>query len=307
MQPQLLHTYQSYIQDSTRWAQFNPRADDIVISTPVKSGTTWTQEIVTQLVFVGQEIPYSQDISPWLDNRMQPLDEVLSRLEAQRHRRVIKTHLPLDGLPFYPQVKYVVVGRDPRDVFMSWWNHYASFTPEHIAYINNYPGRIGPPLPPVPEDIHEFWQLWIREGGVEWQLEEYRPYFGVLRHFQDWWNFRDLPNILLVHYADLLADAPGQIRRIANFLDITATGEQIAQIAEQTTLSAMRSRAQEKDTRMARMWVNGAQSFFYKGTNGRWKDVLTAEELAMYEDAATQILAPECKVWLERGTLASGT
>jgi aryl sulfotransferase len=129
---------------------------------------------------------------------------------------------------------------------------------------------------------------------------------GVLRHFQDWWNFRDLPNILLVHYADLLADTPGQIRRLANFLDITASDEQIARVAEQTTLSAMRSRAQERDAHIAQTWVNGAQSFFYKGTNGRWKDVLTEEELAMYEDAASQLLPPECKTWLEQGTLAAG-
>ncbi len=128
-------------------------------------------------------------------------------------------------------------GRDPRDVFMSWWNHYSSFTPDYLAYLNNRPERLGPQLPPAPADIHEFWRSWIHKGGVEWQQEEYSPYLGVLRHFQGWWKFRHLPNILLVHFADLLADTSVEIRRIASFLDIAASDEQTEQIAEQTRIS----------------------------------------------------------------------
>src|SRR5215213_6602842 len=99
MQPQLLHIYQSYIQDSTRWAQFSPRPDDVVISSPPKSGTTWTQEIALQLLFLGQEVPYQKEVSPWLEQRFQPVADVLNLLENQRHRRLIKAHLPLDGIP----------------------------------------------------------------------------------------------------------------------------------------------------------------------------------------------------------------
>lgn len=63
-------------------------------------------------------------MSPWIDARFQgPVDEELAQLEAQTHRRFIKSHLPLDGLPYYPNVKYLVVARDPRDVFMSLMNH----------------------------------------------------------------------------------------------------------------------------------------------------------------------------------------
>ena len=52
----------------------------------------------------------------------------MARLEAQAHRRFIKSHLPLDALPYFPQVRYIVVVRDPRDVFMSFWNHYSAMT-----------------------------------------------------------------------------------------------------------------------------------------------------------------------------------
>ena len=44
--------------------------------------------------------------------------------------------------------------------------------------------------------------------------------------------------------------------------------------------------------------------FFYKGTNGRWREVLTAAELAMYEEKAAQVLTPACRAWLEQGRVA---
>jgi aryl sulfotransferase len=123
--PQVTQTYQNHSFDSTRWQHYQPRPDDIVISTPPKSGTTWTQEISRQLVFAGQPDAPERDslalrqVSPWLEQRRFSLDEILNRLEAQQHRRFIKAHLPLDGLPYFPQIKYVVVGRDARDVAMS--------------------------------------------------------------------------------------------------------------------------------------------------------------------------------------------
>jgi len=300
MVPKLIHTYQHHHLDSTRWAHFTPRDDDIVISTPYKSGTTWMQEIVLQLVFLGRQAPYRGEVSPWLDDRFRPLEEVLSLLEQQQHRRFIKTHLALDGLPFYPQVKYIVVGRDPRDVFMSLWNHYASHTPNFYHFINAVPGRVGAPFPPAPADIHDFWRGWISGGWFGWEHEGY-PYWGNMHHLQSWWDYRHLDNILLVHFADLLADAFQEIRRIADFLDIPAVDEQIAAIVQQTSLTAMRTRAEQNDPGIQDVWVNGARSFFYKGTNGRWKAVLSGEELAMYEHTAAKVLTQDCRTWLEQG------
>lgn len=45
-----------------------------------------------------------------------PVEEVHALLDAQTHRRIIKTHTPLEGVPFVDEVHYVIVGRDPRDV-----------------------------------------------------------------------------------------------------------------------------------------------------------------------------------------------
>ena len=306
--PRVTHTYQNHTVDRTRWNCYKPRPDDIVIATSYKSGTTWMQEIVRQLVFRGQAVPQGHEIeldevSPWLDRRWTPLDAVIAQLEAQQHRRFIKTHLALDGLPFFPQVKYIIVGRDPRDVFMSMWNHYVNFTPDFYTFINGFPDRIGAPFPVCPADIHTFWQDWITRSGFAWESEGY-PFWGNLHHGQSWWNYRHLPNLFFVHYADLKRDLAGEIQRIANFLAIPLREQTLSAVIDVVSLEVMRDRAERLAPGMKSVWTEGAATFFFKGTNGRWKDVLSAEEVKLYDETATRVLTPDCRAWLEQGRIA---
>ena len=105
------------------------------------------------------------EISPWLDMRVRPIDDVIGQLEGQTHRRSIKTHLPLDGLPYFPEVRYIVVGRDARDVFMSLWNHYSNYTRGSYDRLNRKP-RTGNPLPECPSSARELWGEWISTGWI---------------------------------------------------------------------------------------------------------------------------------------------
>ena len=92
--------YRGPVYDSERWRGFAFRPGDIVISTPPKCGTTWTQMMCALLVL--QEPVLEQPLSvlsPWLDMLTRARLDVVADLEAQRHRRFIKTHTPLDGLP----------------------------------------------------------------------------------------------------------------------------------------------------------------------------------------------------------------
>ncbi|MDQ2694263.1 MAG: sulfotransferase domain-containing protein, partial [Pseudomonadota bacterium] len=98
--------------DSTVWNDFRFRDDDIIIATYAKSGTTWTQQIVAQLLFNGQEGLEVAEMSPWLDLRVPPKEIKLPAVEAQRHRRFLKTHLPVDALVFSPRARYIYIGRD---------------------------------------------------------------------------------------------------------------------------------------------------------------------------------------------------
>jgi aryl sulfotransferase len=295
--PQRTRVYQNHHLDSTRWDSFVPRDDDIVIATPYKCGTTWMQGIVGGLILPEQEDPL--DAAVWIDIRLPPLEEIMAQLAGQTHRRSIKTHLPLDGLPYHAQVKYIVVSRDVRDVFMSLWNHYSNYTPSFYEDINDATSRVGPPQPICPEEIREFWQMWITQGWFEWEGEGY-PYWSNMRHVQTWWNFRHLPNILFVHYNHLKIDPANQIQRIAQYLDIPISAEAVPELVHATSLNTMREKAVAKDF-LKDFFKEGAAGFFYKGTNNRWKEVLTSEDLELYEMAAERELSPDCRAWLEKG------
>lgn len=308
--PTLTRTYQNHLLDSTRWNCYQPRSGDIVVSTSLKSGTTWMLEIVAQLVFQGQVVPNGADIqqrnaSVWFEPRWGPLDEQIGALEAQQHRRIIKSHLPLDGMPFFPQVQYIVVARDARDVFMSLWNHHSNYTPEFLDNLNSIPDRVGGPMPACPQDIHEFWRDWITRGWFPWESEGY-PYWGNLHHTRSWWAYRHLPNILFVHYNDLLSDLGGEIERVADFLGIPLSEDALVGIARAVTFDVMRERALKDEDGKPTAFAEGAKTFFFKGRNGRWRDVLSAEEVQMYEEKAAQVLRPECRAWLEQGRVALG-
>ena len=77
--------------DSTIWNDFNFRDDDIVIATYGKAGTTWMQQIISQLIFDATEDLEVAAMSPWLDLRVPPKEVKIPEVEAQTHRRFIKT------------------------------------------------------------------------------------------------------------------------------------------------------------------------------------------------------------------------
>jgi hypothetical protein len=155
----LIH-YQSPVEDSGRWRGFRSRPGDIVISTRRKTGTTWVQMICALLIFQTPDLPDPLwHLSPWLDNLAMPRDFVYARLAGQAHRRFIKTHTPLDGIPFDPQTTYIVTGRHPLDMFVSLCRHNEIIAPPPDGMgpppdtMGPPPGGMGPPpggMPPPP-------------------------------------------------------------------------------------------------------------------------------------------------------------
>src|ERR1041385_3125526 len=110
--------------DSNRWDGFELRPGDIIITTPPKCGTTWTQMICALLILQEPELPVPLDtLSPWIDMVTRARTEVFADLAAQTHRRFIKTHTPLDGIPIDPRVTYIVTARHPLDLAVSLYHH----------------------------------------------------------------------------------------------------------------------------------------------------------------------------------------
>jgi aryl sulfotransferase len=290
--------YRNHHLDSTRWEGFVPRDDDIVVTTAYKAGTTWTQRILASLI-LGPTPVELMAASPWLDARfLGPVEPVLASLETQTHRRFVKSHLAADGLPYFPQVNYLVVGRDTRDVFMSLWNHYSGYTDTAYALFNDA-DRPGPEFPRAPASPRELWPRWISQGWFEWEPDGW-PFWSHHHHLSTWWHLRNADNVMFVHYGDLSADTRGEIQRIAEFLGIEVPEESWPSLLHSVTIETMRTEAQRAGDTSSLVFEGGAARFFYQGRNGRWRDVLDEADLAMYDAAATQ-LEPSLRKWLEGG------
>jgi aryl sulfotransferase len=280
--------------DSTIWNDFAFRDDDIVIATYAKSGTTWTQQIVAQLLFDGAEGLEVAEMSPWLDLRVPQKDVKLAALEAQTHRRFLKTHLPVDALVLSRKAKYIYIGRDGRDVVWSMYNHHASANDLWYQVLNDMLGRIGPPIGRPPASVRDYFVEWLEQDG--------HPFWPFWENVRSWWEVRHLPNVMLLHYADLKADMAGGIRRIADFLGIPIDEERWPVILEHCSFDYMKAHAERSVPLGGIIFEGGAQSFIHKGTNGRWRDVLTPDDIRTYEDTAREQLGPACAGWLAHGS-----
>ena len=215
--PEKTRELNSVLFDSTRWNGFQFRDDDIVVVTWSKTGTTLTQQLVFQLIFAGKPGLYGEPgsgLSPWLDGPA-PFPEMLVQLEAQRHRRCIKSHLPRDALLIDPRVRYLYVGRDARDVIWSVFNHHLGFTQEARDLMNGAPDRGGPPILPIDRDVRDYYLHWLEHD----ELPGF-PMPSFWDHIRGWWEVRGLPNVLLLHFNDPINDLERQLRRVAHFLGI---------------------------------------------------------------------------------------
>ena len=298
--PVRTRVYQNHHLDSTRWDSYRPRVGDVVISTSVKAGTTWMQRIMSLLVFGTGELPDTLwRLSPWVDARFfGPIEPIMELIEAQQHKRFLKAHLPLDALPYHEEVRYIVVARDTRDVFMSLWNHYRSYTDFAYEFLNAG-DPVGGPMPRCPEDPRAMWEPWITKAWFSWEPDGW-PFWSHHYHASSFWDFRHLPNVLLVHYNDLKDDLEGEMRRIADFV---GNGVPEGSWPDYVRAASFESMQADADRLLPEtvMGLGATTNFIYKGTNNRWRDVLTEEDLELYERGAISDLDPALRTWLQEG------
>ena len=295
----------SRIFDSAGWDEFPMRGDDIVISTYPKCGTTWMQRIVGMLVFGSAEPFPVQDASPWPDFRLMPPEAILQLGAGQGHRRFLKSHLPFDALPYYQGVKYIHVARDGRDAALSFYNHKANYTSDVVDMflkISRNDPKFGDTFAVVASDPSDHFHDWL-VGDEDALGDPGASYFAVENSF---WAARHEPNVLLVHYNDLKSDRAGEMRRIAHFLNIDIAEQLWPELVEAAGFDAMKNASEALMPAAGNIWKGGGKTFLNKGTNGRWHDVYSDEDLALYEERVAAEFSPALAAWCEHGRLVAG-
>jgi aryl sulfotransferase len=296
--PDLPRRYRSADEDSARWLGFPFRDGDIVISTRSKSGTTWMQMICALLVFRTPDLPAPlSTLSPWLDWLIVPHDEVLTRLDAQRHRRFIKTHTPLDGVPIDDRATYIVVARHPLDMAVSLYHQGANLDRARMSELTGppEPAAAAPPRPRPP--LHDWLLAWIEDEYDP--ADELDSLPGVMWHLSDAWARRHDDNVLLVHYDDLSADLDGEMRRIAARLGVEIPEPVWPELVEAAGFNRMRARARHLAPDPAGI-LKDTGAFFRRGSSGSGRETLTDAEFAHYLERAAAVAPADMLSWLHR-------
>jgi len=222
------------------------RLDDIVISVPVKCGTTWTMNIVHQLRSGGD--PDFDDVYvevPWLEllpSRDISQADFINQIDSMRtdRPRAFKTHCGPGPLPVHPAasgkgVRYVVIVRNPDEVIGSMWPFFQSISSDFYEYwgIDETPFR--------PADMATFYELFSKTMLPD----------GLFGFTAAWWKLRHEPNVMLLHFSDMKRDHEGSVRKIADFLGFTPTAEQWPAILEYTSFPWMKKHEDKFEARLA--------------------------------------------------------
>jgi hypothetical protein len=215
--------------------QMSWRDGDIVISVPVKSGTTWMMNIVHQLRSGGDqdfasiyaEVPWIEFV-PTPESRPEDLIAGFDRMSADR-RRAFKTHSPAGVVPYFapgsgPDVQYVVLVRNPDEAIAAL----PPFTASHSdAWLN---------LWHIPREAFGSPDVaTLVAHGADTLVA------GLFRFVEAWWPLRHEPNVLLLHFADLKHDHEASVRRVSDFLGIPVSDAQWPAILEYTSFAWMKA------------------------------------------------------------------
>jgi hypothetical protein len=303
--------YRDYLADSARWDAIALRPDDIIISTPAKCGTTWTQTIVAMLVLGTPDLPVPlASLSPWVDMQVRTTDELRALLDAQDHRRFLKTHTPLDGLPARPPVTIIAVFRHPLDVALSDLDHSRNMG-ERVhelrwAAVGDKDLAVLEQRPPRPDDPAEHLRQFI-DGPLRHTGQGPYSLADIVHQLVVAWDRRHQPNVHLVHYDDLFGNLDGEMRRIAAAIGVDTAGVPWADLVSAATLDSMRSQAPELAPEGGQGFWRDDRAFFRQGGRRNWAELLTAEEVAAFEDRVRELAGPDAGRWLLWGGATAPT
>ena len=284
-----LAAYRGDVTCPERWATWTPRRGDVVVCTPPKSGTTWTQTMVAMLLAGRAEIPQRIGVvSPWVDSVLGEAETVRADLAAQPGRRVVKTHTPADGFPVWEGVSVIAVYRHPLDVFVSLLSHVANRATAGAFH------RLRRPLD---EALAGF-----LEDPVDREAYDEDSLATIARHYRETALSDRLPDRLVLHYADMVADHRGAVARLAEAIGVEASPALLDEIVAATAFEAMRAEAHRYVPAPGTGFWHDDAGFFARGGAGRWRETVPERVLPRYAERLAELIPdPAARRWLEEG------
>ena len=282
--------YLGPLTDNRRWDMLDIRPDDVFVVTPPKCGTTWMQTIVALLLSGDPEVETELSVKmPWVDIRIREMPEVAERLDAMTHRRSMKSHTPMDGLPLDDQAQYICVFRHPLDAHFSYRKHLRNIP---MPWFDHW----------YPEDdVDGVTFRRFLDGGAEGFDGDAMPLAHIIQHYKAAAALAVRPNVSLFHYADMIRDLPGTFTKLADLLDITHSPHVLDQLIQAATFDNMKANATRFAPSGGKGFMRSDTEFFNSGTSGKWDGNLTDKELQAYELMMDAHLTPKGRAWLEYG------
>jgi aryl sulfotransferase len=259
--PMIAPALRSYVGGRTRperWATWVPNKGDILVSTPAKCGTTWTQTMLAMLAHGETELPAKLPvISPWIDADLGgPVDEVAAALAAQKGRRVVKTHTPADGFPVWEGVTVIAVYRHPLDVFFSLRKHVANTASNQGDEIFTWP---------VPRSFRAY-----LDNPSDCDSHGEDNLTKMAKHYANTVLSGRLPDLKVFHYAEMVHDGRRTVEALAAAVGIDASASVIDEVTRATAFGAMKSKAADYAPVGGTGFWKADANFFDSASSGKW-------------------------------------
>jgi len=235
-----------------------PDEHDVIVTTYAKSGTNWMMQIAHQLLFHGKgEFEHIHDVVPWPDSPPPlgkyaiPVEDPSVWMASPEKKRVIKTHLNWEQIPYSEKARYIAVIRDPKDVFVSNY-----FFAKAIG---------GPAIPP----LKTWYRMFVSESflmGGSWAVNA-----------AGYWAQRNRPNVLVLSFKSMKQDLAGTVRRVAEFLDVRVGDEVIESVCAQAGFAYMKGIDSKFSVWKMTPWSSQG-SMMRKGVQGGSSELLSGEQ-----------------------------